>query len=290
MHNLKRNPFFLAFLTALCGGPVVIAAKVALEVFQPFTISFLRFFLATLLLLPFILLANKTNPAPLKKYLPVGIIGALSPILVFIAIQYTQTSIFAFIYASVPAITALYLFLTKQETMHKKQTLGIILGLFGVGIIVLLPLFEQRVPLMALTGNILLFLSTLPFIAYGIMNRKYLQQTHASALMLSFYFCVIAALLCLPFMINELQTALPTGIELKHWIAILCTGILAGTFYLIYQYALKVASAAVASLFTYLLPIVTISLAIVLLGEKLTFPFIIGGTFAILGARLASGK
>ena len=61
-------------------------------------------------------------------------------------------------------------------------------------------------------------------------------------------------------------------------------------FYLIYQYALRMSSEIAASLFTYLQPISTILLAVLLLGEKITIPFIIGGVLAVIGARLASHK
>ncbi len=37
-------------------------------------------------------------------------------------------------------------------------------------------------------------------------------------------------------------------------------------------------------------PVATIILAVLLLGERITVPFIIGGLLAVIGAQIASGK
>src|SRR3989344_6463983 len=114
LENKKNDAFFLATIAAFCGGSVVVSAKIALEVFQPFTLVFIRFLLATLFMLPFVLNTKELSISNTKRFAFLGIIGSLNPILLFIALQFTQASVSPLIYASVPALTAIYLFaLTK---------------------------------------------------------------------------------------------------------------------------------------------------------------------------------
>jgi drug/metabolite transporter (DMT)-like permease len=78
-------------------------------------------------------------------------------------------------------------------------------------------------------------------------------------------------------------------IQLKHIFSALVTGVIGTSlFYIVYQKAISIGNALTASLFTYLQPITTIIYAVLLLGETITLPFIIGGTLAVIGAGIAS--
>jgi uncharacterized membrane protein len=48
-------------IAAICGGSVPVFAKVALEIIPPFNLIFLRFWVGSLFLLPFILKAKELN-------------------------------------------------------------------------------------------------------------------------------------------------------------------------------------------------------------------------------------
>ena len=56
------------------------------------------------------------------------------------------------------------------------------------------------------------------------------------------------------------------------------------------QKAVSLGNELTASVFAYLQPIATILFAVILLGEEITLPFIIGGILAIAGARLAAQR
>ncbi len=78
------------------------------------------------------------------------------------------------------------------------------------------------------------------------------------------------------------------SISYRHLLAALATGILgSGMFYLVYQWALAAGSEVAANLFTYLQPVATILMAVVLLGESVGWSFVIGGVLAVIGAHVA---
>lgn len=292
IENKKNDAFFLAVLAAICGGSVVVSAKIVLEVFNPFTVVLIRFFLATLFLLPFVLNKNELTINNLKRYSWIGIIGSVNPILLFIALPFTLASVSPLIYASVPAMTAIYLFLTIRDKPSLKQIVGILIGFFGVTTIVILPLIEKSIDISALKGNILIVFAAIAFMFYGILSKKAQQKHSISPIALTFYFNFYTFLISIPFSGFELmRTGVPNTIEIKHIFNGIFIGVVGtGIFYLAYQYALKLGSTIAASLFTYIQPIATILMASFILGEKITLTFVIGGILAVVGARLVSSK
>jgi drug/metabolite transporter (DMT)-like permease len=290
-NKIKENVLLLAAIAAFCGGSIVVAAKIALEVFEPFTLVFIRFFSATLFLLPLLLKKGDFNVSSVKKFIPIGVVGALNPILLFIALPYTKASVSPLIYACVPALTAIYMYFWRHEKIGSKNILGILVGLVGVALIILLPLIEKGVPIAALKGNLLIFLAAIAFMFYGVMSKQHQKELGASPIVLTFYFALVTMFLSIPFVLFELRDGIPAVIQWNHILAGVYTGIIGtGIFYLVYQYALKLGSELAAAVFTYLQPIATILLASIFLGERITIPFIIGGLLAVTGAKIASKK
>jgi drug/metabolite transporter (DMT)-like permease len=287
-----KDAFILAIIAAIFGGSVPVAAKIALEVFQPFTLIFIRFFSAMLFMLPYIWKSGVLKGTKLKTFLPVALIGAINPILLFIALQYTQASVSPFIYAGIPAMTAFYFYITKAQRLTIVQTLGIILGYIGVSLVVLLPVIEKHLAFSAFSGNLLIVCSATGFAIYGIMTKRLQTKLRATPMILTFYLCAVTSAVSIPFATWELvHNGLSTPPLWQHISSGIYIGIV-GTvlFYMTYQNALKRGSEVAASLFTYLQPVVTILLAVVFLGEQITIPFVIGGSIAVIGASLASKK
>ncbi len=289
---MLTNPFLLAVLCAFLGGSTPVAAKVALEVFPPFTLLLIRFGTATLFLLPFVLRSGEVSVGKFKQLWKVAIIGSLNPVIFIIGIQFTQASVSPFIYSSVPALTALYLYVVTGVRVSMKQVFGIVLGLFGVGIIILLPL-AGNVAAVASLGNLLLFAAAISFMYYGIVSKKYQGKRDVSPLALTFYMCVVTLFAMLPLSIWELMAAdggLRGVVEVSHVLAGVATGVLGtGMFYLVYQWALAAGNELAAALFTYIQPVATIVMAMLFLGEQVGLWFLVGGVLAVVGARVARG-
>lgn len=279
-------------IAALTGGSVPVAAKYALEVFRPFTVVVLRFFFAALFLFPLIYKKKELNIETFKGLFSTALIGALNPILLFIALQFTKASFSPLIYASVPALTALYLYFFQGKKISLKQLLGIILGLIGVFTIVLLPLIETGITGVSIWANGLILVAAGAFVLYGILSREKQKKLNFSPLALTFYFSLVSLIIGLPLMGYEfIVYGPPTQVELIHILSGVYAGLIGtGVFYLAYQHALKNGSEITASLFTYLQPLIGIGLAALILGESVTLPFVIGGILAIVGAQIASGK
>lgn len=293
---MLKNAFFLAVICAFLGGLTPVGAKIALETIPPLTLVFLRFLTASLFLLPFIIYSKELSIEKLKQLAGTGLVGALNPTLLFLALPFTQASVSPLIYASVPALTAVYLFVSAGRCISKMQTIGIIIGFLGVSLVIVTPLLERNLPPSAFAGNVLILGAAIAFMFYGILSKKYQQHHKVSPLALTFYFCVITAVVMIPLMIFELATV-AGGVQqvlaqttTRQLLGALATGTLgSGMFYLMYQWAIAHGSEVAANVFTYLQPISTILLAVLFLGESIGPAFIVGGVLAVIGATMAKG-
>jgi drug/metabolite transporter (DMT)-like permease len=292
-NRLLKDTLFLAILAAVIGGTTPVAAKIALEVIPPFTLSFIRFFLAALILTPLVIRFSAVSFSGFRKTFLTAFIGAVNPMIVFTALLHTQASVTPLIFAGVPAMTALYFYFVNHSRLSPRQTLGMTLGFSGVFMIVGLPLLQSsaNAPL-ALGGNTLLFLGAILFTLYGILSKKIQNTLGVSPVALAYYLCLVGTLISAPFALHEImQHNIFADLGIKHVFSAVFIGII-GTagFFVIYQHALKTGSEVSATLFMYIQPVATIGLAYIFLGEQLAWPFFLGGGLALIGAQLASKK
>lgn len=283
---------FFIIVAAVAGGSIPPFAKIALEVFPPFTLIAIRFLAAALVLLPFVHHTRELNGKVFGALLWVEVIGAINPILLFIALQFTPALVSPLIYAAVPLMTALFLSGFKGVRIAKDQLLGIVTGFSGVAIIILLPLFQNGgLDLKNLWGNLLIFGAAAMFMFYGIISNEKQQALGISPTALTFYLSVVALVMALPLAAWELAQGLldPAAIAPRHLLAALAIGaVCSSAFFLAYQKAISLGNELTASLFTYLQPVAGILLAVLLVGEQITPAFVLGGTLALIGAGLAT--
>jgi len=285
---------WLIVLAALFGGSNPTLAKYALDVFPAFVLLFIRFSIASITLLPLVIKSKELNLKAFKTFALVGIMGSLNPIILYNALQYTQASVSPLIYAATPLLTALVLSKQKAEKISKNTMKGIAVGLLGVTTIIVLPLITNNDnQQLSLKGNLMIFVAMLAFMSYGILSKKKQKQIGASPVALVFYFSFFSMLIATPFALSELNSGLIiwSSVMVRHWMSAIAVGVFGTTlFYLLYQFAIKKGGATAASLFTYLQPIVGIALPVMILGETITMPFIVGAVLALIGVQIATKK
>lgn len=138
--------------------------------------------------------------------MPLGIIGALNPIILFLSLRYTSASVSPLIYAAVPLLTALYISRKKSEILTKNTIKRIILGFFGVSIIILLPLITQSASWqLSLKGNLMIFVAVCLFTIYGLLSRNFSRHQALSPIALTFYFALCGLLITFPLALNDLN-------------------------------------------------------------------------------------
>lgn len=282
-----NKAFLFALSGAVFGGSVPVLAKVGLEVFPPHALNITRFFFGSVALFPFVLPLFRTGRGAFLKLIFTSLVGVANPLFLFIALTRTNASVAPIIYASVPIMAALYAFYKKTVITHK-QWAGISIGFVGVLMIALLPIIESGSS-GDLLGNLFIFLAAVSFFAYSELSRSVSRKHTINPLLMTFFFTTVTMMVSLVLGGRDIISIQPESIQPRHLIAVVLNGVV-GTalFYAVYQKSLQLHSTLAASLFVYIQPIATVLMAFVFLGERITPLFVLGGTLAILGSRIAA--
>lgn len=245
-----------------------------------FTLAFLRFAIPTILLG---ILANKqvsVRREDIRKIIVVGLFDiTLNILLYFIGILYTESINASIIASASPVFLILGSILFLKEKPSKKMLLGNLIGLTGVLLIVVQPIFQKTVHA-SVFGNILLVLSAMAAVIGTIFARKIAKEY--SAITITFWSFVVGTTTFFPFFVRDVFTYgfLP-HIEFQGYFGIVYGALLCSfTAYFIYFWALKYVPASETGVFSYLDPIAGIMIAAPLLGEYPT-PFFLFGAFLV---------
>ena len=128
-------PDFLLLFAAAIWGSGFVAADIALEGWPPILITALRFSIAALLFLPFVLKNLKSVVAEFWPGLIIGLFLGLAFIFQTIGLLYTTPSKNAFLTATNVVITPFIYFLFGRKRVQPKNLIGAVVSLLGIGIL-----------------------------------------------------------------------------------------------------------------------------------------------------------
>lgn len=284
------KPVFLIFLAALVGGGVGAFAKISLQEIPPLSFTLLRFILATLILLPFVVKRKEFHFNNFKKIVAVSLLATANVTLFIFGVGRTTATISQMLYAGVPLIAGIFSFMLLKEKIYPRKLLGILIGFIGVLVIVLLPVLGKGVAFNGdLLGNLIIFVAVCSFALYSVLSKQF--QKKYTPLELTMFFVLTTTLIQLllaPLDLVQHQNWWGE-ISLKSILGVAYVGILGtGVYYLIYQYAIKNSTPIIASMILYLQPIFAFLWASILLGEKITPEFMLGAVLAFVGVALVT--
>lgn len=265
-------PYLLLTLTTLFwAGNFVLARAIHLEM-QPFTLAFLRWALALLLILPWWLPRAWRLRAVLRAQLPVlvlqGVLGvACFNTLVYFGVQYTQATNAMLMQSAVPLMILLLGALLFGERASGRQWVGVMLSLAGVLVLVSRGQLEVLTGFAFNQGDLWIFLAMLSWSLYTISLRWRPQQLDG----LSFFgFSVLVGVLVLfPLMLWEQggQLAIPTTEPFL--LTVLYMAVFPSILsFLFWNLGVERLGAATAGLFIHLMPMFGLLLAMLFLGER----------------------
>lgn len=286
----KQKALLSTIIASFLAGAVAAVIKIGLTEIPPLTFSFLRFLLAAVCILPFLLRLKRDFLKDIIGLLPLSLLAGINIVLFIFGLKTTTATIGTLIYAGTPMIAGILAFYFLEEKLNIPRLAGIIIGFIGVGGVILLPLLEKGVPFSGdLTGNLLIGLGVILTSFYKVFSKRF--QRNYSPLVIASMFIVTTTIALLPLSLFELQTQWWTALTGAGLLSIIYSGIFATAgMYIFQQYAIKHGGPVVASMQLYLQPILAFLSAFVILGERLTMGIIIGGVLSFLGIFLVSSK
>jgi drug/metabolite transporter (DMT)-like permease len=285
-----KKIYTLMVMTAFFWSGAFIAGKLSSHYIPAFTLTFLRFFFATILIY---FIAIK-NPLQLKKlerqdipvFLFTGLIGMFGyHVFFFNALKYTTAINSSLIGASNPILTTLLCVIFLKEKLSKKRIFGIILSFTGVFLTITGVNPSNLGHLSFNHGDLLMALAVVFWASYSVFSKKVgPSYTPFTLTFYSFLFCTIALI---PFVIYEAPWRLVPTIPYYSYIAVLYMSIFASVIgYLVQQIAIKQIGPSKTSIFINLVPVFSIILSVIILGETLSIIKLITAAIIICGVYI----
>lgn len=265
--------------------------KLALTNIPPFSFAFIRFLIASLILYPFAHKATAYSDLKNKWLWLYAFCGITINIMFFYLALEKTTSISATIIASTaPVMVLIGSALFLREHFQHRVVFGVTMALVGALTIIFQPMMKEGLG-GELLGNLMMILATLGAVCSTIFGRKFL--TPVNALGATFWACTIGCLSFLPLAWREFVKD-PTwfaSLNLNGWTGIAYASIFSTVIaYTAYDWALSKLQAHKTSVFTYLDPVATVVIAVPLLGEKITLPFVFGSLLIFVGILIAEKR
>ncbi len=317
--NLLRGYTFLLIATILwaAAGPVI---KYTLRYIPPLTFLFLRFLIASVVMLPYAIYEIQKIGVNKKDFLGIFLFGVLNQTsisLIFLGLERTTAIDNAIIgiLGSILAVTAGAYFYSEKP--HKNIKIGLIIASLGTLVVMLEPILLEGVGAGTknrLIGNLILFAYNVVWVfaivwsksCAGIKSKaidKYMElirvrpltKKYPPALMTALSFFVgVATLAPLAFLemmkkpdYNFDLTSMNVNSVLGLMYLALLSSIVA---YVVYQKSLEDVRVTDTAFFHYLSPIFSIPVAYILLGETINIYTLVGVVLIFIGVYIAEVK
>jgi len=296
-----KKSYLYIILTAFIFSTMEITLKLVSGVFNPIQLTFTRFFIGGLVLLPFALNGLRKKHLSISKkdlfyFAFLGFLGTVvSMILYQLAVQNTKASVVAVLFSINPVFVTILTFFLLKEVIYKNNVFALILEIIGT--IILINPFNSELSVLGIT---LTLASTITFAFYGVSCKKKCTKyggivvtcfgflfgsvemlvliglSHVTSIAAFFYSNGLGIFLNIPLF---------TGYSLKNLpiVAFICI-INTGVGYACYFKAMEETSVQKASLVFFFKPILAPIFALILLGETIPFNMLIGILFILLGS------
>ena len=261
----------------------------------PISLSFWRWFLASLILLPFVIKPIWQQRQVIKANLGKIFLLAVLSIsafnsLAYIALQHTTATNATLLNSFIPIFILMISGFFLKEAISKIQIMGVLVSLAGVFVIL------TRLDMTIITnlkinqGDLWMLVAALDWALYSIL-LKYLRPKDLSPMPFLGIMMLIGTLALIPlFILNPFNEAPITWntdmIKALAYIAIFPSIV----SYLAWNYGMQKLGATLGGQFIHLMPLFGALMAVVFLGEEIQLYHLIGGPCIALGLWLSMHK
>ena len=281
-----------AAASAVFTGMGVVAIRFVVTEWEPATLAFYRFTIASVTILPFLLFSRRAR-LERRDIVPVCLLGAaffgLFPWVFGAGMVHIPASRGAVIFGAMPLAAMVVAAALRLETLTGLKTLGAALAFGGVTLAL-----GDRAALGAdaddaWTGEFLAGTATLllaiTFVLFASWLRKYPALTVVAWSMLA------GAVFLIPFAAWEGGFAAVPDLSAARWWAVVFLGVIAGSLgYFLWIWALQRSTPTRSSVFVVLNPMTATLFGTLLLSEAITPAFLLGLAGVVSGIMIANWR
>lgn len=270
---------------------VLIARYLASELY-PIQISFGRWFVAAVLLVPFtvkpLIAAKSVLRANWKHILVLSLMGVvLQNMLVYQAGRTASVINMALLGTAGPIFLVVFSRIFLHTPILFKQVIGFSFALAGVLIIITKGHIFDLENFTLVSGDLWMLAMTVTFGVYGIFQTKKIEGISSFSLLAAMIFTGV--LILLPFFLISLAVAPVHSLSGKAAAIIIYMGVFPSIFsYLCWDVALEKIGALKCGMMYYLMPVLSSIEAYFILGEKMSGAQLAGGILVVLGVFITA--
>lgn len=280
------------WLTALFWGGAFVAGKHVSQHLGPCSIAFLRFAMASALLLALTRWKEGRWPrldrAQAGSIVLLGATGILAyNVMFFKGLSLIEAGRASLIIATTPAFIALSSAIFLREKLGAIRVGGILLSIMGAAIVISRGRLHWSSSGVLGVGELFIFGCVLSWVAYSLIGRA-VMRTLSPLVAVTYSVVTGTVALFVSACIEGLGTNMSRA-SLLDWLAIVYMAVFATVIGFVWFYeGVKHVGATRAGLFINLVPIFAVLLAFFLLGEALTSSLGVGAAFVISGVYLTN--
>lgn len=261
--------------------------KIAFETYRPYEVVFFRLLLATILLFTIMLLSRHWEKIAGKDLLRMMSVALFEPFLYFNgeanAMQYVSSSFASIIVATIPIFAALGAWLFLKEKLSVYVILGVIVSCLGVVVLS----YGSGELKATLTGIMFLVLAIFGAVGYSLLVRPLTLKY--STLTIVAYQSLFGALYFLPvFLIVDGNHFMNVTHSMRGIYTIIAMSLF-GTIgaFMLFTDVIRSLGVAKSNIFTNLIPVFTVVLAYLILGDPIGLRTVIGLSIILIGLLLS---
>lgn len=294
MSEQSRAYIILVFMPLFFSSNLVIG-RAALDLVEPWTLSFWRWGIASAILVPFAWSGLRQHrEALVAQWKLIALLGFLGMVIcggfVYMALRETTATNGTLIYTTSPVFVLILEVMFRGQRATLRQVGGILLAFLGVAVIVLRGDLDRLLGFEFNLGDLGILLAALSWAAYSVILKRPSLQVFPTRTL----FAVIAstgAVMLLPIMVWESIAVTTVPARTDAWMSIAGLAIFSSLLpFLSYQYGVKVVGPSITSVFLYLLPVYGVAMAVIFLGEEFHAYHAAGFVLVMAGVVLATAQ
>jgi drug/metabolite transporter (DMT)-like permease len=290
---LANQPYLLLSITALFWAGNAIVGRLAAGHIPPVTLSFLRWSIAFLIILPFAWRHLVRDWSAIRGHLGTMIVLSLTGIGVFTSLQYwaleyTQALNTLLLQSAGPLFVAVWSLLLLGVRLTLAQAVGIAVSLTGVLVILLHGDLSALADIQFNKGDVIFTVAMVIFGLYSVLTLKR-PKIHGLSFVAFTFGCGSACLI--PLWIWELFSRPVMRLDTTNLLSLFYVAVFPSTLaYLCFNRGIQLIGANRAAPFFHLVPVFGAAMAIVFLGERPQLFHVVGFALVLTGVFVASRK
>ena len=292
-HWIANQPYLLLSITALCWAGNAIVGRLAAGHIPPVTLSFLRWSIAFLIVLPFAWNHLVRDWPAIRAKLGIMVLVSVVGISAFNTLQYwalehTTALNTLLLQSSGPLIVAVWSLILLGVRLTLAQAIGVLLSLTGVLVILLHGDLTALTSIAFNKGDIIFTVALAIFGLYSVLSLKR-PAIHGLSFVAFTFGC--GAVCLVPLWIWELFARPVMQLDAANLLSLFYVAVFPSTLaYLCFNRGVQLIGANRAAPFFHVVPVFGSAMAIVFLGERPQLFHIIGFALVLTGVFVASRK